>query len=124
GWDGWERAGAVDHLDLVQAGDYMALVAHQGDMQVLSALAVLRDDRRALGIGLVAIPPLLQCQQRERQLPSFVGQAVLVARPAARLAVLRSLEDTLVDQLGQPLGQQVARAAQDAVKLLEARRAV
>ena len=102
----------------------MTLRTGERHLQIAAALGVPSDDGRALGVRLVAVTPLLQRQQDVHQLTTVVRQPIFVARPASRLAIFRPLEDPLVDQLGQPLGQQVARALQDAVELLEARRAI
>ena len=94
------------------------------DVQIAAALGVPSDHGRTFGVGLVAVAPLHEREQDRHQLTALVRQAVFLARPAAGLAVLRPLEDPLVDEQGQPLGQEVARALQDAVELLEPRGAV
>src|SRR4051794_14677082 len=87
-------------------------------------VSVMRYSWRGWGPGPPGLPPLPEGQQDGRQLATRFRHAVLVAGSAAGLAVLRPLEDALVDELGQPLGQEVARALQHLVELLEARRAV
>jgi hypothetical protein len=89
--------------------------------QPFVASYVADDYRRALRVRLVAVAPVHERQQDRYQLAALVGQAILVARSAAGLAVLGPLEDLLLDEQAQPLGQEVARALQDAVELFEAR---
>ena len=93
-------------------------------MQLAAALGVLRDHGRPLGVGLVAVAPFPEREQDRHQLAALVRQPIFVARPAARLAVRGPLEDPVVDQQAEPLGQKVARALEDAVELLEPRGAV
>jgi hypothetical protein len=67
----------------------------------------------------VAITPLHESEHDHPQLTTLAGQVILHARPPLRLSVLRALEDPFLDELGRSLGQQVARAAQNSVELLE-----
>ena len=77
-------------------------------------------DRRAVGVGRPAIAPLHQRDERRLQVEALLGQVVLVAAALPGLLVFDALEHALVDELGQPLAQQVARATQRAVEVVEA----
>jgi hypothetical protein len=83
------------------------------------SLDVPSDHWRAFGVGFVAVTPLHEREHDVHQLTALVRQAVFHPCPAAGFAVLRALEDPLLDEENQTLGQQVARALQDPVKLLE-----
>src|SRR5439155_25270301 len=83
-----KRARPVDELDLVRGGRNVPAGAGERDLQLLAACGMASEDGWALGVGLVAIPPLPEREQDRHQLATLVGQAVFLARPAAGLAVL------------------------------------
>src|SRR5438067_6808088 len=119
-----ERAGSGHELDVVELRDGVTLRACDRDTQIAAALGVPSDHGRAFGVRLVAVTPLHEREQDVHQLTALVRQAIFHACSAAGFAVLRSLENPLLDQQRQPLGQEVARALQDAVELLEPRGAI
>ena len=73
--------------------------------------------RPAVGAG-VAVAPLHQRDERRPQVGALLGQAVLVALGALLVAAL--LEDALVNEAGQAVGEHVARDSQVALEVLEA----
>jgi hypothetical protein len=89
---------------------------------VPAALAV-RDDQRRPGLAReMSVAPLEQADQHRIQLAPGIGQAVL--EPLGALLVATTLEDAVVNQRLQPIGQHVPRDRQAGGELLEATLAV
>ena len=101
----------------------MAVLARKHGADRAAAAAVADLDGRAVGVGRPAVAPLHQRDERRLQVEPLLGQVVLVAAALSRLLVLDALEHAVLDQLGQPLAQQVARAAERAVEVVEAAQA-
>jgi len=78
------------------------------------------DDRRALGIGAVAVTPADERDEHGAEVPSGLCEAVLEPGPGARLAVGNLGEDTLVDERGEALGEDVAGDAEVFLQVVEA----
>ena len=73
----------------------------RGDLR--AAAAVLEDDRATLVVD-PAIAPLHQRDDRGEEVHALLGQAVALAGPLPRLAVVLAHEQTGVDELAQPGG--------------------
>ena len=82
-------------------------------LDLAAAVAVQRQARRAVG-RVVAVAPLHELVQRGGELAALPGEEVA--------AVLGVLEDALVDEVAEPLGEHVARDPEGALELAEALR--
>src|SRR5919198_4359748 len=80
------------------------------------AVAAAPGDPRWL-LGDVAIAPLHQRQERDAQLAALLGEVVL--EPLGPFAIADALDDPLVDESMQPIGQHVAGDAQAVEQLVE-----
>jgi len=85
---------------------------------------MLDHDRRPFGIRGPAVAPPQQRNDGGEQLEALLGQAVLEADAAARLAVGLLAEDALVDESLEARAEDVARAADCALEVREAPHAV
>ena len=95
-----------------------ALVTHELSHRVTAAVGMFDEPGRAGLTGEVTVAPLQQCDHGGSELAALARQAVLVAsRP---LLVADALEDSLVDQVAESLGEHVAGDAETRLKLLEA----
>ena len=98
----------------------VAALAGQDGVDRGAAAAVEDLDGRAVGVGGPAVAPLHQRDERRLQVEALLGQVVLVAAALPGLLVVDALEHAVVDELGEPLAEQVARAAERAVEVVEA----
>src|ERR1700690_3032733 len=85
----------------------------------MPAVAVGDLDWRAVGVGFPAVAPLHQRHDRGQQIQALVGEAVLVALALASLAVADTRGRSGGDGGAQPLGEQVAGAANAGLEFLE-----
>ena len=113
-----ERARARLGDDVARAELGAAPRARQVARDLAAALA-MADDARAPRLGrVVAIAPLQQGHHDRPQVEALLGQAVLEARGA--VLVGHALEDALVDEAAEAVGEDVARDAEVALEVVEA----
>jgi hypothetical protein len=91
----------------------------QDQLDGMPAVAVGDLDWRAVGVGFPAVAPLHQRHDRGQQIQALVGEAVLVALALASLAVGDTRQHSGGDEGAQPLGEQVAGAANAGLEFLE-----
>ena len=87
-----------------------------------AAHLVADQHRRALGLGQVAVAPVHHGDHHRPQVEPLLGEEVLVAGRA--LLVRALLEDVLLNQPREPVGEHVARDAEVVLDLVEAPAAV
>src|SRR5581483_148561 len=80
---------------------------------------VVGDAARDAGRGGRDVPvsPLHECEQRYAEVAAFLGELVLVA--LGPLLVADAFEDSVVDELLEPVGEDVAGDAETLLELLE-----
>src|SRR4051812_39863648 len=113
------RAGARARLavDVARRQVRAAGVAREPAGHLAAAVAVADDARRAARRGVVAVAPLHQRDDRRPEVEPLLAEAVLEALGALLVAV--ALDQALVDQPLEPLGQDVARDAEIALEVVE-----
>src|SRR5262249_12396188 len=107
------RARPGHDLELVETDD-RPVAGYEADLHRRPIGPAPRDARRLF--REVAVAPLHQGEERNPQLATLRGQAVLEARRA--LAVLDALEDAFGDEPLQAIGEDVARDAEALEQLL------
>src|SRR4051812_45030643 len=114
------RAGARAGLavDVARRQARAARVAREVRGDLAAALAVAHDARRALGRRVVAVAPLHQRDDRRPQVDALLAEAVLEALRA--LLVAMALEQSLVGQALEAVGQHIAGDAEVALEVVEA----
>src|ERR687892_2000077 len=110
------RATRARHrLDFAGAQDGRALGDEGGDDLLLVGLAAQQEWRLLAHVG---VAPLPERGEGDAQVAAFVGEPVLVA--LGPLAVADTLEDSLLDEPVQPVGEDVAGDAKALLQLVEA----
>src|SRR5262249_52391171 len=102
-------------LDLVGPEGLRAL-GHEGRDH--GAPAGLRPQNALWPVAHVLVAPLAQRRERDVQLEAFRGEPVFEALRA--LAVADPLQDPLLDEAPEPVGEHVPRDAEALLKLVEA----
>src|SRR5215813_10344962 len=106
----------------VARGDVSAAVRAGGNgYHAVAAVAVDELDRRPDLVGHPAITPTEQRDDHRVQIAAFFGQLVLEARRP--LLIADALEDAVLDELLQAVGEDMAGGAEVGLKFLEAARA-
>lgn len=77
-------------------------------------------DRRTLVVGVVAVAPCSDRQDQREELDALLGQAVLVPLTPALLAVGHAAQDVVLEEQGQPVGEDLSRHRDVAAHVLEA----
>ena len=113
-----ERARAGRGGDVARAQLGAARRARQVAGDLAAAVAMADDDRGPGLRGVVAIAPLQQGHHHRPQVDALLGEPVLEARRA--ILVGHALEDALLDEPPEAVGQHVARDAEVALEVLEA----
>jgi hypothetical protein len=110
--EAWPRLGVG-----VRRVDVMVVFASDLDFEARAAASVTGDDGRAFWIGAVSVTPLHEPQYSRHQVHAFRRDHVLEPAARAGLAVCLGGQDALLDEFAQPLGEQVARTSQGALKV-------
>jgi hypothetical protein len=117
-------AGAGPGLGVSRGERDLVMTAAHHHLDTMSAIAVSDLDRWAVGVGLPAVAPLHQCDNRGQEVKAFVGEAIFVAFALAGFSVRHALHHCRFDQGVQAFAEQVAGAPDVGLELLEAPRSV
>lgn len=100
------------------------MAAPHNQLDGVSAIAVNDLDRRAVGVGLPAVPPLHQRDYSRQQIKALVGEVIFMAFTLAGFAVGHPLQHSALDQGMQAFAEQVAGASDMGLEFLETPRAI
>ena len=114
-------AGSGPGADVAHVEGLLAVAADHHGVHVVVAGRVVQDQGRAFGAGKPALAPGGHGGEDRVHLATLVGEPVLVA--AGVLLVLVPGQECVVDQAGQPPGEDVAPDAQSRLEVVEAARA-